>query len=108
MLEDISNDDLRPEHLPVPQAAWHDVSAFALRYPGGARWPDAYACGDVANETKKQFRETGGLPDDLDVLRCCLAFEQRRWRHFGEAPNEGALPYIHGLVEAIRNLVQKH
>jgi hypothetical protein len=35
-------------------------------------------------------------------LRTCLFFEQRRWRHFGDEPDEEAMEYIRSVVQKIR------
>ena len=33
-------------------------------------------------------------------------FEQRRWRHFDEYPDEDAMAYIHQIIESIRTKIQ--
>ncbi len=43
--------------------------------------------------------------ETLAELRTCLFFEQRRWRHYGENPDEVALSEIRKLVDAIRERV---
>ena len=45
------------------------------------------------------------MPAALADLRACLFFEQRRWHHFGDTPDEESMTYIWALVEAIRNRV---
>jgi hypothetical protein len=45
-------------------------------------------------------------PDPNDGVLTSIAplhfFEQRRWRHFDEEPDDHAMGYIRALVEAIR------
>lgn len=107
MFQTIANADLRPEDLPASTANWETIGTFALAFNGYHRWPDSPSCGDIANDAKEHYRETGQLPQDLDVLRSCLFFEQRRWRHFGDVPEGEDLAYIKALVEAIRGHVQQ-
>jgi hypothetical protein len=38
----------------------------------------------------------------MTELRTCLFYEQRRWRHFGEVPDEAAMSYIREVLEQIR------
>lgn len=57
-------------------------------------------CGDLANERSKRYGETGKWNGSFEELRCCLSFEQRRWRHFGENPEGDALTAIVALYHA--------
>jgi hypothetical protein len=43
-------------------------------------------CGDLANERLQEYKETKKWNGSFQDLRCCLFFEQRRWRHFGHEP----------------------
>lgn len=106
MPPEIPNAALHLEHLPAPQAPLRIVEEFALTFNGYVRWPDSPSCGEVAKQTMGHFKQTGRFPQDLDLLRSCLFFEQRRWRHYGDLPEGDDLSYIYALVEAIRNLVQ--
>ncbi len=57
-------------------------------------------CGDLANERSMRYGETGKWDGSFEELRCCLFFEQRRWRHFGEDPVGDALTAIVALYDA--------
>jgi hypothetical protein len=41
------------------------------------------------------------LPGSLGDLRCCLFFEQRRWRHYGYGFDEETQRYARELVGAM-------
>jgi hypothetical protein len=79
--------------MPVPQADWEAIQPFALTFDGYTYWGSFERCEEIA-ETRQQVT--------LTDLRTCLFFEQRRWRHYGYAPDEEAMEYIHDLVEQIR------
>ncbi|MCP2013222.1 hypothetical protein L1280_000350 [Deinococcus sp. HSC-46F16] len=106
MTEDIANDELRPDHVPASDADWFTLSTFALTFDGYEQSGGFERCGDLANATLERFNTTGEVSDDLNVLRSCLFFEQRRWRHFGEEPGDRDMRYIRALVEAIRRHVE--
>lgn len=93
--------------MPSDDTDWHVIETFALTYNGYDRWPGTPSCGDVANEVAQTFAETGQLPTDLDVLRSSLFFEQRRWRHYGDFPDERAMQYIRALLRGIRSEVER-
>ncbi len=58
-------------------------------------------CGALANAKAKQLRKTGRWTGSFEELRCCLFFEQRRWRHFGYEPEGEDLAMIRALHEEI-------
>lgn len=53
-------------------------------------------CGEIANSRRHST---------LTDLRTCLFFEQRRWRHHGEAPDAEGMAYIRDLMEQIHERV---
>ncbi len=89
----ISNKRLRAEKMPLPAADWSEIQRFALTFDGYEHWGSFDQCAEIANAQRH---------DTLTDLRTCLFFEQRRWRHFGFAPDEGSMIYIHELLEQIR------
>ncbi len=93
----IANDRLRADRMPPPDADWNAIQRFALTFDGYAHWGGHAPCAEVANS-----RRQGTLTE----LRTCLFFEQRRWRHYGYAPDEKAMAYIRGLLEQIRTRVR--
>lgn len=102
----IRNEELMPEHLPEPDAPfWGSVDAFALTFDGYEHFGSFEACAQIANAARRVFDETGRTPRFLDELRGCLFFEQRRWRHFDDHPNEDAFLYIGALLDGIRRVV---
>lgn len=97
----VPNEDLTLDRLPDP-ANWSDVAAFALSYDGYALWNDV---GALANATRDAWDHHDALPADLDALRGCLFFEQRRLRHFDSAPEGDDLHYFGALLDGIRSAV---
>ena len=59
-------------------------------------------CGDLANERLNIFEKTGAWEGSFEELRCCLFFEQRRWRHFGIDPEGTELLKVQKLFLAVR------
>jgi len=89
--------------MPPAGADWGAIQRFALTFDGYEAFGDE--CGNLANA-----RQEGRLPVEgqtLSVLRGCLFFEQRRWRHFGEQPEGDNLRYMQALLDAIRSRVQQ-
>jgi hypothetical protein len=89
----MANARLEPGHIPQPDASWEEISRFALTFDGYSYWGSFERCAEIANSRH---------PSTLTELRTCLFFEQRRWRHSGEDPDQEALQYIHELVSQIR------
>ena len=89
----ISTAKLRPKDVPPSDADIREITQFAHTFDGYARWGSFERCADIAN-----------APDHstIDHLRTCLFFEARRWRHFGERPDDEALQYWRSLVAEIR------
>ena len=102
MVHEISNNDLTFESIPEADAAYEDISRFALTF-NGYEYSDQ--CAEISNIYEKAFQKDGSLPKTLSELRMCLFFEQRRWRHFDELPDQQAMKYIYALVEAIRSAI---
>lgn len=95
----IPNCDLKLDMIPGTDADWYDISMFALQFDGYKECGSCEACAAIAN---------AGLDTTLTELRICLFFEDRRWRHFGESPDEAGMVYIHSLVAKIRDKVSNH
>jgi hypothetical protein len=104
-MTEIPNEELVTEKLPLPSASWREIGWFALTFNGYEHWGSFEACGEIAEKCRQSFLAGKLLPKDLTVLRTCLFFEQRRWRHFGYEPDEAGMRYIHALVESIRENV---
>ncbi len=82
--------------IPADDAPWVDIETFALTFDGYE------AFGNALVEISNRHMNAGTVPSTLEELRGCLFFEQRRWRHFGEAPDERALRHIRALLAEIR------
>lgn len=105
-MTEISNRELTLDQLPLPDAGWYEIGWFALTFNGYDHWGSFDACGDVSENCRKAFLAGEGLSKNLTVLRTSLFFEQRRWRHYGYAPDETGIVYIKALVEGIRKKIQ--
>jgi hypothetical protein len=92
----VGSDRLGPDDVPPTGSSWDEIAQFALRYEGYAEMGGFEALGDLANS--KSF-------STLDEARACLFFEQRRWRHFGDHPDDETMIYIEKLLEFIRRAV---
>lgn len=92
----ISNEELSAADVPGPESDWLSISAFALSFDGYAFHGSFERRAEIANARRA---------DSLDDVRTCLFFEQRRWRHFGESPDDEAMAYIRTLIEHIRKRV---
>ena len=92
----ITNAELTPADVPPADADWQAIADFALTFDGYERWGSFEKCAEIANAE---------LHDSLDHLRTCLFFEQRRWRHYGDEPDEEALAYWRRIVAGIRTMV---
>jgi hypothetical protein len=100
---ELGSGDLTLDGIPSPaDDYWGGIDTFALSFDGYAYCGSAERCGEIANATKEKYRQTRVLPEALDDLRACLFFEQRRWRHMGQMPDQVSLQYIRALVRAIR------
>ncbi|MDP2272889.1 MAG: hypothetical protein Q8N23_27085 [Archangium sp.] len=93
---ELSNDDLKRAQVPRADASWEEIEAFALTFGGYQR------IGSRLTDLANQHGKAGTVPTDLDELRGCLFFEQRRWRHFSERPSQDAMRHIRALIEGIR------
>ena len=89
----IPNRELLADKLPSADADWHEIQRFALTFDGYKRWGSAERCGEIAEARRHST---------MTELRTCLFYEQRRWRHYGEVPDEPAMRYIREVLEQIR------
>ena len=97
-VKDIPNEELRLEKLPPQNASWDCIQRFALTFDGYRYCGPFDRCAEIANARRHET---------VTDLRTCLYFEQRRWRHFGYAPEGDALRYLRYLVEQIRARVRE-
>lgn len=97
-MRQIANAELTPADIPPPSASWDEIQPFALSFNGYERWGGSQACAEIANAMRH---------GSLDELRTCLFFEQRRWRHFGETPDDASMAYIGSVLEKIRRIIEE-
>jgi len=79
-----------------------DIWKYALTVDGYnyASTHLARDCGELANERMHLFSKTKSWEGTFEELRCCLFFEQRRYRHFGYDPEGDSLGAINALHQA--------
>jgi hypothetical protein len=100
----VADTKLTTEDIPGPRASWSTIQNFALTMNGYARWRSFERCAEIGNGLRDRYRATRELPRRLSRLRTALFFEQRRYHHFGEAPQGDDLEYVRALVKAIRTV----
>ena len=61
--------------------------------------------GTLANRELERFERGEPLARDVDLLRACLFFEQRGWRHFGVVPDGPTWSYISRTLDTLRELL---
>lgn len=103
----VPNEDLQEENLPKSYATWREISPFAFSFHAYEYWGDRSGFPGFANQAVKTFREHSTLPISMSLLRSCLFFEHRRKVHQPEDFDEEKMKYIHALVEAIREKVNR-
>ena len=92
----IANQDLTIRDIPPTGASYDEIIEFALTYDGYEAFGGFEALSALANSRTHRT---------LDEARGCLFFEQRRYRHFGEDPDEESMAYIETLLDFIRHNV---
>jgi hypothetical protein len=106
----IANEELTRSAIPPHNPTLDEISRFALTFNGYDHWGSFEACADVANRFIRAFEENRSISEDITLteLRTCLFFEQRRWHHAGELPDENAIEYLNYLVDKIREYVDRN
>jgi len=108
----IPNRQLTTQDLPVPHSCWSQISRFSWSY--GSYVGDSFSnCAETARKCEKAYSTKQSLSHfPLADLRTALFFEQRRYHHFGWAPDDPQfgsnkeMDYIWNLIEAIRSKVK--
>lgn len=97
-----------PIRVPSSDAPYFpDIVEFSLSYNGYDRHGGLDGAAAIGERVKEEYEKSGEFPDDLDMLRCSLFWEQRyiRWNEQppGVSPLEDAAyrDYIAGLVARI-------
>jgi hypothetical protein len=97
LVEEIPNEALKLSDIPPADAPFDAVENFGYTFNAFKRLGSFQTCAAIANEPRH---------GTLTELRTCLFFEQRRWHHFGDTPDEEAQEYQRSLVEKIRAKVE--
>jgi len=92
--------------VPVPPDGAADgvVIRFAHSYDGYAAHGTVPELGAVVRPVHEQWKPTGELPSDLDLLRACLFFAVRAHRFTGDPEPSTADPFVLALVRRIRDV----
>jgi hypothetical protein len=101
----IPTHELSVDDLPLPDADYKDIVAFAHSFDAYTYCSSGDECAHIANAASERWMDRRWLPASLEELRTCLFFEARRAHHVGEPPEGEWLSYIQALVEAIRSRV---
>jgi hypothetical protein len=91
--------------VPVGTRDWRVFAEFALSFDGYALAGDR--CAEIANASLEAYLRGEPLPATIFDLRCCVFFEQRRWRHFGEYPDDETWGYLDALLKKIQANLQE-
>ena len=95
--DEIDNENLSLSDIPRPSDPFERVQQFGYTFNGFKKLGSFEACAVIANEQRH---------NTLTELRACLFFEQRRWHHYGDTPEEEARAYQRELVEKIRSKLE--
>ena len=89
-----------PNRIPSPKASWEVISQYALMHNG---YESKKNLAEFANTTNAYYAENKAIPTgySLNDLKDCLFFEQRRFYHYGWAPDADDMQYIKLLVQNI-------
>jgi len=100
MPDEILNSELTEALIPPANADYRTIAEFALTYNGYERFERVAEFAN--NNTALYNADKASLKwRTLTELRACLFYQQRRYRHMDEEPENGDLEYIQALLEAI-------
>jgi hypothetical protein len=91
----IHTNDLTLRHVPLPNAAWKALAAFALTFdPIELTGQHGDKAADLSNADEGS---------SLVELRAHLYVEQRRWNHFGREPDSVTMSKLRSIVVLVRS-----
>lgn len=99
----IPNSALTVGVLPAPARPWEELTWFAGTFDGYSVCRPPVGASALLTAARADFHAGRGLPDSLTMLRTLLFFEQRA-EHWDAGGGED-MPFIHALVEGIRDRV---
>jgi hypothetical protein len=105
MPDEIVNADLTAARIPSVHAEYKTIAEFALTFDGYARFEKV---ADFSNNTLARYQADRDSLKKLTLteLRACLFYEQRRFRHIDEEPENGDREYMNELLDAMRICVK--
>lgn len=97
MPDELKNFDLKADQIPDGNSDYRNVAEFALTFDGYERFGRVaeFANNNLAvyNADKESLKKR-----TLTELRACLFYEQRRYRHMDEEPENEDRDYINALL----------
>ena len=91
--------------VPSPDAPWWlEINEFALTYNAYDRHGDIDIVATIDQQVREAWFHDATLPDDLEVCRTTLFFEQRRLRHLDAEPFGDDLLFVRAVLGRIRDL----
>ena len=91
--------------VPGPDAQWWtEISEFALTFNAYFRGSSFDAVASLDEQVRQSWEMNATLPNDLDVCRSILFFEQRRFRHLDVEPVGEDDCFIRAVLGQIRAL----
>lgn len=99
-----AREEIRKNCIPPAPPETEDLSKiweFALKYNAYDKLGSFEAVTELCQTREKEYFKTGKWTGTLNELRACLFFEQRRWRHLGEEPEDESLQRILQLYKTI-------
>src|SRR5579863_7070052 len=101
--DEIPNERLTASAVPAVTASWHTIVGFAQTIDG-YKAIGHEECAQLGNRVKSEFSTNAASIEALSLteLRFCLFFEQRRFNHYGHAPEGADRIFVNALLDAIR------
>lgn len=91
--------------VPGPDARWwSEINDFALTYNGYNRNGDFDVVSGIDEQVRQAWDRDATLPDNLDICRATLFFEQRRYRHLDAKPVGDDDRFVRAVLGRIRDL----
>lgn len=90
--------------VPGKEATWPEIWHFALSYNAYDRHGGFDGAAKIGNTCAERWAKHRWLPNDLDLARAALFFEQRRHHHLGEDPAGEDAQYVRSLLRRISEL----
>jgi hypothetical protein len=98
----MSNSDIE---VPGPHANWWtEINEFALTYNAYSRGGDFDSVAKVERQIRETWDRDSTLPNDLEICRTALFFEQRRLRHLDSEPIGEDDRFVRAILNQIRDL----